>query len=407
MSLALVPALVIREMTGELREVRLTGRALPFRPFTLEGTQRADVTWLPGSPRATAQMLGPSEEPTTIQGRWCERFVGVGSGEDIGEGVTTGAAASTVDPDDVPASVDGTSITSVLDLVDLLDDVRRQGQLLEVSWGSHVRQGFLARFKQSWVTSVDVEWEAQFTWIGFAESPPPLDTASYAEADLSRAASGTFDDAEAVRAAADMLAAMRVAPSVATGVLPPKTAGMLADMAAWYAAIEDGVLKVEAAARGMSEAAEAVLDATLAHVDAVLRIAACADYVVAAGRDLTLLAQARVDALATGAPDPASVGAGQAAACAASTRSLSRRARRARGAAARRRDALGQASAPTPLAVVVAREGDDLRTLAARYYGQPDGWREIAALNGLASSTLVAGQVVVVPARGAAQGAPA
>ena len=38
-----VPPFVVKELTGKRRTVRLTGRALPYRPFTLEGEQHGPV----------------------------------------------------------------------------------------------------------------------------------------------------------------------------------------------------------------------------------------------------------------------------------------------------------------------------------------------------------------------------
>jgi nucleoid-associated protein YgaU len=45
----------------------------------------------------------------------------------------------------------------------------------------------------------------------------------------------------------------------------------------------------------------------------------------------------------------------------------------------------------------VAREGDDLRTVARMVYGSPDDWRQIAAFNGLTSSALSTGQRIFIP----------
>src|SRR5262245_24990140 len=64
------------------RVVRLIGRALPYRPITFSGTMRHDITWYPGNPEATIQVLGAAEDPTTINGRWSDRWLG--SEEDLG-----------------------------------------------------------------------------------------------------------------------------------------------------------------------------------------------------------------------------------------------------------------------------------------------------------------------------------
>ena len=81
----------------------LTGRALPYRPITLEGTQELEVVWYPGFPNATAQALGPHEEKTTIKGFWKDRFL---------QAVDVGTA---------PAQLDGQDVNSAADLIEAAD----------------------------------------------------------------------------------------------------------------------------------------------------------------------------------------------------------------------------------------------------------------------------------------------
>jgi hypothetical protein len=59
---------------------------------------------------------------------------------------------------------------------------------------------------------------------------------------------------------------------------------------------------------------------------------------------------------------------------------------------------------PAPDEIYTAREGDDLRRVSTLYYGTQDSWIDLAAYNGVVTSTLAPGQVVRVPPGGFAGG---
>ena len=131
----------------------LTGRALPYRPITLEGTQELEVVWYPGFPQATAQALGPHEEKTTIKGYWKDRFL---------QAVDVGTA---------PAQLNGQDVNSAAELVEAADTFRRLGYELQVTWQTVTRIGFITRLSQSWHTEHDCEFEIEFTWTGRVQTP--------------------------------------------------------------------------------------------------------------------------------------------------------------------------------------------------------------------------------------------
>ena len=66
---------IIREITGLQRVLELQGRAMPYRGLKVGGDMRAEVTWYPGSPVGSLQILGPKEGETTIHGTWKDRFI--------------------------------------------------------------------------------------------------------------------------------------------------------------------------------------------------------------------------------------------------------------------------------------------------------------------------------------------
>lgn len=159
--------------------MQLTGRALPYRPLTFSGTMRADVTYYPGNPEPTVQMLGSSEEETTITGMWKDRFLGDGQEH---------AVVSSTSP--IPVTNVGvigpllstgmqtsrTVLSKALDVVKVVDDMRRKGQLVRVSWDEFVREGFITKFEQTWDRKQDVAWSITFRFINQGDRVPPAKT---------------------------------------------------------------------------------------------------------------------------------------------------------------------------------------------------------------------------------------
>lgn len=131
-------------------QINLVGRALPYRPIVYEGTQRIRTTWYPGNPVATQQVMGPTEIPTTINGWWKDVFLGDGQARN---------------------------------LMELFDDLRRIGSLVQVEWGiqftdanlaagTHiVRRGIIHRTRFTLDRPQDIVWEIEFEWQGRDDVP--------------------------------------------------------------------------------------------------------------------------------------------------------------------------------------------------------------------------------------------
>ena len=63
------------DVLRDLHVLNLTRRALPYRPFTLKGSQRNEITWYPGNPIGSLQVLGPTESDTSVSGVWKDVFI--------------------------------------------------------------------------------------------------------------------------------------------------------------------------------------------------------------------------------------------------------------------------------------------------------------------------------------------
>lgn len=357
MSLDFVGAFTIREIAGAKRTLRLSGRALPFRPLSLTGGQRHDITWQPGNPKANMQIFGADEKPTTIRGFWHEPYI-VDAGEQT-----------------APAQLDGEPVTSVKDLADVVDDIRRKGSAVEVLWLHEKREGLIAEFKKDWHDLYDLEWEVQFVWTSHGDESTTIALSSY-QANASDMASRFGTKADDV---SDNSAQFLVAP-------PQYGDGVL-----------NAVDRFTAVATELAEASTKAADGVLDAPDSAKRIATSFEAASIAAKNLITSIYAFPDRVALNVADIASIPVGQAIATSLQNRDLVRAARESRHEAARNRELLLREVDPELLSTFVARENADLRDVSTRFYGQPGEWRNLMTYNALSSSRLRGGQVVFVP----------
>lgn len=140
----------VQELTGEQRVVVLRGRAKPYRPLAFASSMRTKNTWYQGNPVSTQQVLGPELDPTTVEGKWKDRFI-AGAEADGGEG----AILVNNDPD---------AVQSADAAVALFESIRSGGNAVRVVWGSRVREGILVFFKADYDRQQDIAWTMEFEW---------------------------------------------------------------------------------------------------------------------------------------------------------------------------------------------------------------------------------------------------
>lgn len=145
----------ITELGGDKRVMRLSGGALPYRPFELKTQQRIELSWLPGNPQATSTILGPSEGPSTINGYW----------KDIKLSDVSGSMSAIM--------VDNQAIADAFTAHKIADSFCRSGQLVEVAWFGITRHGHLKEIDWRWHNAHDVEWVFHFEWISRGEPQAP------------------------------------------------------------------------------------------------------------------------------------------------------------------------------------------------------------------------------------------
>lgn len=363
-------AFTIRELTGDRRTVALIGKySLPAGPYKVEGRQRVETTWYAGSPTGTQQAGGASEMPSSIGGIWrTYQLLGRGQVEVDGENVGV--------------------VDTAAGLTELFDDIRKKGQDLEVTWNHLVRVGTMVRFAQSWATADDVSWEAEFDYRSQGE-----DTEARA-ASTRRASASLPESAQEVAGRADDLD--NATQDMGFYLDGSVDQGLLESIDQGIGDIQDRVFDVQDAVGALSDAIGAPINTAL-RAASILSLLENTALVVATefrGRvDRTIFAVGKVQDLAAITP-------GKCVAATVVAFGSIRSARELRAAAARRRVAVQRERESTILALYRAGGDDDLRNVAVQFYGRPDDWGVIRSYNGLSTSKLLPGQVVIVPLPG-------
>lgn len=376
----------IKELTGDQRTLVLRDRALPYRPFELSGSQRNTIEWYPGSPIGTLQVYGSKEETTVCNGQWKDKFLAGSAGTapaEVGRADTIGVQTLI---DDIGQSIQAEVIDSqarvlrtAIDLCTLVDDIRRKGQEIEVTWLNQVRRGIIERFTTRWETGHDVAWEIAFVWISQGESLSDIAFKSDASdlADLPNKMQSLMDEEFAAEAAVVPQAGDRFADI--NGAL--QEAG--AELQRLTDDLTDMVVQASATITAPGEAvrrAVGILDGLKLTAELWWEIAC--DTADGVSLDLTEL-----------------LSFGEVLAQRGELRERAGAANEMRNLAAREQAKLLSSLNADVIRVFQARDGQDLREVSLTFFGTPDEWRSLMLFNNLTTSQLSAGQVVFVPQR--------
>jgi nucleoid-associated protein YgaU len=357
----------IRELSGEERSVVLVARALPYRPLTLETSQRVELTWYPGNPSATATVLGAQEEPTRISGYWKDKFVGQVISE---EATFNGSIAAT---NIYPITVNGTAVQDVRAAAALIDSIVRQGQLLEVTWDEVTRHGFIKKFSKKWFTLRDLEWDMDCVWTSRGEPVTPAILVN--ELSTSDATSAVAAQNVALQNLATITFAVSTAKQTALLTVLGAVDDAVSSIVATNTELSRGSLRPVDAARRATAACNTLLTGTNALVRELTQRPL---FFASSERDLSTSFSQRVSAYSYAR---SLVDAAQ---------TLGRQAIEYRAAM------LGQVD-DAILAVYTARAGDDLRNVSQTFYKTPQEWSRIMLFNSLTTSQVSAGAVLLIP----------
>lgn len=364
----------LRELTGDQRTLTLRGRALPYRPFTLSGSQRNNIEWYNGNPIGVLQVYGAEHKPTTITGAWKDTFIG--------------------DSTEVFALLDGGAITNVRDLADLTDDIMRKGQEIVVTWMDRTRYGILEDFTQKWITGHDLEWEMQFAWVGQDDVQLSLNTPFIAD----NSAADIVSVPNEIQDGLDQLATPTIRLQEEGIDVGGAINGFVTGFSSDYQSLVDNANNL---ANEISDQSDELQD-TISNVaviatapsDAQRRIAGILDGIkLNAGLCRDSFAQIDGGRLNLGGTFGAVL------ADRSSSRQQAMTATSLQTIAASQEAKLLRALTAQVIMVYTARAGDTLMAASQTFYGTPDNWRDLMLYNNLEDDVLIAGQVIVAPQR--------
>lgn len=404
---------VIKELTGDQRTLTLRTRALPYRPFTLEGSQRNSIDWYPGSPIGTLQVYGAKEDPTTINGEWKDIFLGgipVGSAPAVVSSANSTGPLIPTDAGDGTVDLIGTDRQAVLatarDLVQLVDDIRRKGQEIEVTWLDQIRRGIIERFSVRWSTGHDCAWDISFVWISQGESlrDTKLQVPGNDLGDLPNMIQSELDKADATQLLTDFTGF----GSQFTAQGPDLFVGGFSQAGSRLTDISQDIAAVTANIQDFTDSlTDAIVQAAQAITgpnDAVRRVSGILDGIKLEAEGLIDLVSNEADGaiLDSGAVNRVAavvLSFGQLIRARGQVREQAEAGAAIRNLAASQQLKIINSVTSTVISVFQSRADQDLRQVSQQFYGTPDEWRSLMVYNGLLSSGLIAGQVIFVPAQ--------
>lgn len=342
--------LQIREMTGRRRRVLLRDRALPFRGPSFAIDQRTKRTWYAGNPEATAQVFGVEFDlPTQFLGMWRDRYL------------QPGDAAALVEVEGFPTPDTAEAMCKIF------SDLVRAGGALEVTWSFVRRYGLLKRFSFKPDRTEDIAWEAEFEWIGDAETSAP------------RMELVPDVDFEAVQTAMAELSDHAAFDPIDT---------LIAYQAQIFARINELEGKVE----DFLQAGRVLADAATLPARVVSGVRASATSIAFLGGQLIEELLSAPYTTAQVVDDLGAVLAGES-----FRRDMAFFAGQLRASALDTAIALDHRAEPDPVRVVTMDGSGSLRALAQREYGRADAWQVIADANGFEGAFVAPGTEIFVP----------
>lgn len=377
----------------------LTQRALPYMPLAISGKQRAEFVWYPGNPQATVQMLGPQEDAIVLKGFWKDKFIeGTGAakyyqGDPKGyQGMQTAQGRWTAF-----SIIEGSSfIPNVVELVKIVDTMRRMGKRITLSWDRLQRIGHITSFTQTWQTTHYCEWELEFSVVAQEETTIPAAVAN--KPSLTDKATQSASDRRDVQTAWELPKPLAITPlgpfAKAINDFDNTLLAVTNYTAATAQSVSNGIYLVPNVVRSVIAASTGAVNACNAIIGTFIDRALTESFAFASGVGTTVEMitgernMLREDSL----PYGIQLGA------ASYTRNIRSSITQVRNNNAVWRYANQKQMQQGSQAIsVLAKQAMDLRDICEQYYGTSDNWKQLMIYNGLKSSRLEAGTLVFVP----------
>jgi hypothetical protein len=349
----------------------IRARAMPYPGGSWEGEQHSKLTFYPGNPVATQQVLGSRESPTTFEGTWKQRFM-------------RGA---------IVKNGDASAITTPLEAVELIEAMRRSGRQVRVQWATFVRTGLIKRFAATPDRPQDIPWELEFEWNSRDDEKAP-------RAATEQSAPAGNNLLKKLNQLLDTLAQF-----------PAMAAAFQAQLVSTIRDIGDGVARVVDLLRAVETLVNlpsSVLGALKAAVGALGRQLQDFEHRIIGPRSSATDRQTATRAKG-GYQDPARVGRRSSALTSSSVtqelqfevwrRTLAGNARTLQNQLTRTLIDVLTRSQPKTVRVVTVRQNQTLYALSTQFYGSPDFANFLARSNRLTTALVPAGFQLRVPER--------
>jgi hypothetical protein len=379
--LALPSQFVIEELGGQKRTISMTGWALPLKPVEMTAAQRLMVEYYPGATEAVAQVFGPDYTGQSFKGVWIARYLG-DEKYPIMEVKKSGEGKKIIlYPEQARAEF--------LSLC-------KEGQELIVSWGQDVestqQRGFLKNVKFIEYNPTRIEWELEFIWISDTRLRPkepkfPEVTAKPKNIfdkinDLLNTLQQIMNDAsDAYKDYVDTY--IRQFNTLLTRV------GDLVNQALSFAALPAEVAKnVIQICQNCRQIVEDIETQGVITAKFYQQLGEIGEYTFTGG-------QSWLGWSAT--QDRSSQNAGAQAETALIYSQLQEQKNDLIAEVKKQEEQARKFLQQTYLDVYVVHEGDTLRKIAAKYYGDAGLWQNIAEANGLKGDILETGMILLIP----------
>jgi hypothetical protein len=376
--------LSIVQQAAPARGIVLMGASLPTKGnFSLPGEQRTNIEWMPGSPVAVAQILGPTEEPIALAGIFRDSKVYADDSAAIllnfpfisqSASIQTGPVGSVGGPVFLgTASQPQQRARRAIAIAEALDRMRLEGVICKLEWGHYVRYGFVGFTNPRPDMLTDIEWELEFRVTGRTLTQP-----------------------KPVIKSVNLPGLLKILLAAIQKILDTIQAA-IAKAQAWLrvAEITAGIDRLVAVMLELADMLKQVIGIATTPLDLLDRIRASLKSVVVAAKDVAFTAQRAVPSvqvLASASGDPVEV-----ADATIDTNELLALIITAGSEAARRSLEIDALATSQILAVIVAQSSMSLQKIAADVYGTPTQWRAIRDFNKLSGSIVSRGTVVTVP----------
>lgn len=376
---------IVAQTQAPKRVIILQGRCLPYQGVAWGGTMQHDMSWYPGNPKASTQIIGPRHKPVSIRGTWKDIFMFDRTGANVSKIINFPLLSTVAVPESIQRGgntfLAGPNITGDQNarlarvLRDAFEMMREDGGEVRIEWGSIVRYGIIADTSFPHAREEDIEFEIEFAISGRTDSFP-----------------------KRKKPKPELLSLLKLLLALLDEIINTLL-GAIFQASMWVTRVTQFITKIGSFVTELLKALEKIASFTFAPAQVLATIKSQLTAIKLATRDLfKTIAEGRsaaIEAAFTGDPLLMLLNG-------LAEGKLRRAAQDLAATAARQEQLIADLAAPALLGVVLMPGGQTLRDVAARYYdGNPDAWQLIADFNGFSGSVIPAGTLVRLPATAA------